>query len=568
MVKRRVRAQDDDSGGYFWRGGKRIELERDPDRFTMIPADGAQLARASSAPGIRMLTPVTNRVFKASAAPAERDAVMAALRSSTFRMVVHHAYRPRGTEGTLFYLTDCVIATFDASLKYRQIDVLLDRYGVRLLKEYRGDPGTYLLQVTSSSGVNPIKVANRLAAEKGVRMAEPNLVNRFRPAFTPEDPYFSRQWHLQSKDAPQLLAGASVSAPEAWEITRGERGVVVAVVDDGFDLNHPDFTGVKKVVFPKDYVDGDANPFPEKEQGDYHGTPCAGVAIAEMNGKGVVGVAAGCAFMPVRFPLAADDDLLIDIFEEVGKHADVISCSWGPPPVYAPLASAVETMFTRLARTGGPRSRGCVVCFAAGNFDAPVNDPVNAGGFLWLDYGSGVVRKTTGPILNGLAAHPRVLAVAASTSLNRHAAYSNWGGEICVCAPSNNFHPLDPSLYVPGRGIWTTDNEAFGEGFTAHSRYTGKFGGTSSATPLVAGIAALVLSANPGLSAGDAKEILQSTADRIIDREPDTVLGGNRGGYNSKGHSEWFGYGKVNAARAVAEASRKKQGQKQKAVGS
>jgi subtilisin family serine protease len=259
----------------------------------------------------------------------------------------------------------------------------------------------------------------------------------------------------------------------------------------------------------------------------------------------------------VRFPLSADDDFLIEIFEDIGQRADVISCSWGPPPVFAPLSTAVANTLTRLATSGGPRGQGCVICFAAANFNAPTNDPVNAGGFTWLDYSTGRLRRTVGPILNGFAAHPNVVAVAASTSLNKHSAYSNWGAEISVCAPSNNFHPLDPQQFVPGRGIWTTDNEAFGEGFTAHSRYTGRFGGTSSATPLVAGVAALVLSANPMLRATDVKEILQTSADKIVDQDPDIVLGTNRGQYDSQGRCDWFGFGKINAAQAVAEAKRR-----------
>ncbi len=558
MPNKQFTVRQKEFGNYVWRGGQRIQLEKETDRFTVLPSSRDELERIRSAPGVRVIKPVTNQVFKVETTMTERDAAMAALRSESFRTIVHHAYRPKNSEGTVFYLTDKIIVRFDAKADAAQIDKLLKKYGLRVLKEYEPQPNTYLLQVTSSSGENPIKVANRLAQERLVFFAEPNMVNRFQPAFFPADGYFKRQWHLHANKRPQLIPEASVSAPAAWDVTRGNRSIVVAVVDDGFDLSHPDFQGAGKVVFPKDYVDGDANPFPEATQGDYHGTPCAGVAIAESNGRGVVGAAHGCAFMPVRFPLSADDDLMIDIFEEVGQRADVISCSWGPPPVFAPLSSSVFNMLKQLATTGGPRGKGCVICFAAANFDAPINDPVNAGGFVWLDYGSNVLRKTTGRILNGLATHPSVIAVAASTSLSKHAAYSNWGKEISVCAPSNNFHPLDPSAFVPGRGIWTTDNEAFGKGFTAHSRYTGQFGGTSSATPLTAGLAALVLSANPKLSASEVKDVLQSTADKIVDTDPDIVLGTNRGQYNSKGRCDWFGFGKVNAAKAVAESVRRK----------
>jgi subtilisin family serine protease len=541
---------------YVWRGGRRIELEKETDRFTVIPSSAGQLERVRSTPGVRGIKGVTNQVFKVETTPNERDAAMAAMRSDPLAAVVHHAYRPKGSEGTIYYLTDKIIVRFDLKATNAQIDKMLAKYALKVLKEYEGEKNTLLVQVTSSSEANPIKVANAMAEEKLVLSAEPNMVNRFMSAYIPPDGYFSRQWHLNAKKKPQLVAEASVAAPKAWDITRGERNIVVAVVDDGFDLSHPDFKGTGKVVFPKDYVDGDANPFPETAAGDYHGTPCAGVAIAESNGRGVVGIAHGCAFMPVRFPLAADDDLLIDIFEETAAKADVISCSWGPPPVYAPLSTAFAKTLTRLAKTGGPRGKGVVICFAAANFDAPINDRQNAGGFTWLDYGTGTLHTTTGPILNGLAAHPAVIAVAASTSLNKHAAYSNWGAEISVCAPSDNFHPRVPSQFVPGRGIWTTDNEAYGDGFTARSRYTGQFGGTSSATPLVAGVAALVLSANPKLTAAAVKDILQTTADKIVDADADIVLGTNCGQYKD-GRCDWFGCGKVNAAKAVAEAKRR-----------
>lgn len=556
MASRPASNAPENIGSYVWRGGEMIELEKQADRFTVLPASPNQLERLRSAPGVRDIKPVTNQVFKVETTATENDAVMATVRSEAFDAVAHHAYRPKGSEGTIYYLTDRIIVRFADGASTAQLDELLEKYGLKLLKDYEGQERTYLVEVTSTSGENPIKVANRLAEEELVDYAEPNMVNRFQPAFVPSDTYFRRQWHLDSSEGPQLVTEASIDAPAAWDVTRGERSIVVAVNDDGFDLEHPDFRGSDKVVFAKDYLDGDARPFPEKETGDYHGTPCAGVAIAESNGRGVVGIAHGCAFAPVRFPLSADDDLLVEIFEEVGRRADVISCSWGPPPVYAPLATVVYNTFRRLATTGGPRGKGCVICFAAGNYNAPISDPVNSGGFRWRHSRSGM-QETLGPILRGVSAHPNVIAVAASTSLNKHAAYSNWGAEISICAPSNNFHPLDPQQFVPGRGIWTTDNEAFGEGFTARSRYTGRFGGTSSATPLAAGVAALVLCANPELTAAEVKEILQATADKIVDEEPDIVSGVNRGRYDDQGRCDWFGSGKVNAARAVAEAQRR-----------
>jgi subtilisin family serine protease len=546
-------AADEKLGNYFWRGGQRIALEKEPEFFTAIVKDESELERVRSLPGVSEVKPVQNRIFKVHVAQNQRDEAMDRYRSEELGGVCHHAYKPQDSLNTRYYLTDQIVVKFKEGTSHKSIESILSKSGLRLLKEYPGSPRTFLLQVTRDAGKNPIKVANSLAELNEVEYAEPNLVNRFQNAYVPTDTYFDRQWHLRSWNSPDLVEEADVSATEAWENTRGDRDVVIAVIDDGFDLSHPDFSGSGKVVHPKDYVDGDSNPFPVKSAGDYHGTPCAGVALAEENGEGVVGLAPGCSFMPVRFDVGgADDDLIWEIFDYVGKRADVISCSWGPPPVFAPLGQLIADKFHELATSGGPRKKGCVIVFAAGNYNAPLNDPSNTG-FVWRHPYYGLL-KTRGPILNGEASHPDVITVSASTSMNRKAAYSNWGREISVCSPSNNFHPLNRQIYVPGRGIWTTDNEQYGDGFTGGSRFTGDFGGTSSAAPLVAGVAALVIAENPVLSASEVKQILQDSADKIQDPNPDPVLGLTKGNYDANGHSEWFGNGKVNAAGAVQRA--------------
>lgn len=537
-------------GTYTWRNGERIELAKEDGVFTLLVRSESELETAESTAGVRAVERVQNSVYKVTVEPDSRDEAMENLRSGG--LVCHHVYKPAGASNTRYYLTDQIVVRFRPGTSDSEAQSTLNEEGLRILKEYPGSGGSYLVRVTKDAGRNPIKVANSLAAKSQIDYAEPNLINRFQGFYTPSDSYFRRQWHLKAWDGPDIVRSADVSATSAWDTTRGGRDVIVAVIDDGFDLGHPDFSGSGKVVHAKDYVDGDSHPFPESESQDYHGTPCAGVAVAEENGKGVVGVAPGCAFMPVRFPLSADDDLLWEIFDYVGSRADVISCSWGPPPVYAPLGRVVSEKLSQLAASGGPRKKGCVIVFAAGNYNAPISGE-NPNGFEWRHPTYGIVH-TNEPILNGNAAHPAVIAVSASTSLNRKAIYSNWGEEISLCAPSNNFHPLDRDAAAEGRGIWTTDNEQFGAGFTGGSRFTGEFGGTSSAAPLVAGIAALVVSANPGLTAAEVKTILTETADKIEDRHNDPILGNSYGTYTN-GHSKWFGYGKVNASKAVERAA-------------
>jgi subtilisin-like proprotein convertase family protein/subtilisin family serine protease len=331
------------------------------------------------------------------------------------------------------------------------------------------------------------------------------------------------------------------------------------VADDGFDLTHPDFPADKIVgrlnVRPDTNgvglsFDEDVRPRP----GNYHGTPCAGVALAEHNGTGTVGVAPGCGFYAVRFPLNLSDAQLARMFERISNQADVVSCSWGFGPANAPMSTTLRDTVTHLAAVGGRRGKGLVFCVAAGNNNCPVRDLGNTATYQYLDQ-FGSVRTYSGPIDRWIAAHPEVITVSASTSLKTRAAYSSWGAEINVCAPSNNFDDLQ-RFRPRGLGIWTTDNEGFGSrsDFTPGSRFTGDFGGTSSATPTVAGVCGLVISRNQSLTAKEVREIIEKTANKNLVIASETAVN-LPGDFGSNGFSPWFGYGKVNAAAAVQMAA-------------
>ncbi len=548
-----------DEGRFLPRGGKKIEIDKTEGAFTVNlrrPEEARRLESDDAVAAVQMLTPRLAKVTVA--APEEtadvRDRLMDRLRQ-TDRLVVHHEYMDRQNPEAVYQITPEILLKFRADVSRQAMAAIIEKAGVVIKKSYPELGSVFLVTVTDAAGANPVKVANRLEAHGEVDYAEPALVNRLTPFDFPSDDQFPFQWHLYSKDAsaPDIDPKADASVYPAWQITKGSREVVVAVLDDGFELSHPDFGGIGKVVDPVDFTGNDTQPLPES--GDYHGTPCAGVAIAEENGQGCVGAAPACAFMPVRFPLGASDPWLIEIFRYVSQRAHIASCSWGMIPGNYPLASAVHDTFTDLARTGGKDGRGLTIVFAAGNYDAPL-DAVTRDTIRWLgwdDRGNRRIFTATGRIVNGFAAHPDTVTVSAITSLNKKALYSNWGREVSVAAPSNNF---DPTTYerLPGRGITTTDNEAHGDDFTPGKRYTHSFGGTSSATPLVSGICALVKSVNPALTAPEIKEILQTTADKVADPSTDPLYGHAKGTYQN-GHSEWFGYGKINGLKAVQEAA-------------
>jgi subtilisin-like proprotein convertase family protein len=242
------------------------------------------------------------------------------------------------------------------------------------------------------------------------------------------------------------------------------------------------------------------------------------------------------------------------------QGASVISCSWGASAVYFPLSLRQKAAISR-AVTTGRNGKGCVVLFAAGNANRPIKGTVYE-----RNWPENLLQGNT-DWLSGFPLHPDVIAVAACTSLNKKAAYSNWGTNVALCAPSNNAPPgltfegrgflnTQPAIAtsLQGRRILTTDQ--VGDAGFDPTDFTNSFGGTSSATPIVAGVAALVLSANPDLTAQQVKLILEETADKIVDYDPDPQLGMREGTYDSNGHSQWFGYGKVNAAKAVQAAQK------------
>ncbi len=549
-----------DFGRFLPRGGRKVEVEKVDDAFTVVRDRQVSPEGIAAMGAVVEVKPLAEGVTQVQvAAPAEgdvstvRDELMEQLRTGR-HMVVHHEYVAAGESTERYQITDQIIVKFKSDVDEKELAGILDACGVVVREQYQGLENSYLVQVTDAAGENPVKVANRLGEYEAVIYAEPSMINRLEQFNFPQDELFVQQWHLYSKEqaAPDIDRYADASVYEAWQITKGSRDVVVAVLDDGFELSHPDFIGPGKIVYPVDFANKDYKPLPGKS--DYHGTPCAGVAIAEENGQGCLGAAPGCAFMPVRFSLNATDRELITIFQHISARANIVSCSWGPIPGDYPLHSAVYETFSKVSREGGKDGKGLLIVFAAGNYDALLNDIVDF--FVrWRSQdasGLPVVREKKGRMENGFATHPEVVTVSACTSMNKKALYSNYGRDVTVAAPSNNFDPITYSA-LPGRGITTTDNEETGSDFTPGKRHTNEFGGTSSATPLVAGIAALVKSLNPQLTAGAIKQLLVETADKIEDFSVDPLYGLAKGTYHNE-HSEWFGFGRVNAYRAVQAA--------------
>lgn len=548
-------------GSILQRGGEELKVEKVPNRFTVrLSMDGRTLEDLSrSAIPMVYTHGAPPELEEIEVAPDQLDEAMELARQSDKVAFASHVYRVDNDPGMVFYLSDQVTIQFDESVGEAKRNSIASAVGLEYVKPVDGVDNAFVYRVTSKASENPIKISNHLKWNPEVLVAEPNIIVRTQPYYRPGDHLYNKQWYLNHNGgSSQLGANSHIGIEQAWDITRGSRSVVIAIADDSVDLNHPDFQGMGKIVAPLDLKGRDLLPMPEAAS-DNHGTACAGVALAEENGRGIVGVAPRCALMAIRTTGYLDDESVEQIFNwAIQRGASVISCSWGASAVYFPLSLRQSAAITKAAKRGR-RGKGCVVLFAAGNANRPINGILNEQG--WPNN----VIKGQVKWLAGFAVHPDVIAVSACNSLNQKSAYSNWGTGISVCAPSNNAPPgmwLPETGYIAtppairtalqGLGVFTTDR--MGAAGYDQSDFTPYFGGTSSATPVVAGVVGLILSVNPDLSAKEVRRILELSADKIVDPDPDPQLGVRMGSYDRNGYSQWFGYGKVNAYKAVRMA--------------
>ena len=349
------------------------------------------------------------------------------------------------------------------------------------------EEGGPLLRWPLPEGASPEEVAARAALDPAVEYAEP--IQRYQSARRPNDPRYREQWALQA-----------ISAEQAWDVTTGSRNTVVAVVDSGINLAHPDLranlwrnpgeignngvdddgNGFVDDLYGWDFVDDTADPSPKGEDSPetWHGSHVAGTIGADGdNRKGITGVAWRVQLMAVRALGPGGgraDQIATAIDYAVQNGARVINASWG--------GASSETIKRAIARA----SRAGVLFVAAAG-----NDGASGAGF---------------PASLKL---PNVIAVGASGPDEALADFSNHGRGVHVAAP--------------GVSILST---------TATGRYE-TLDGTSMAAPHVSGLAALLLSAAPKLRVRELRDLIFKGCD-----QPDALSG--------------VEYGRINAARSLA----------------
>jgi subtilisin family serine protease len=487
---------------FVYQQGQRIALEKVTDVWVLNEA--LHQTSQSTLPILDQMVRISDKHSRTTVFKAPQSLLHSL--PSRLRSRVTPVYRLNGSP---VLISDRLVLRFKKHFSTADQKGILLQASARIIERFAD--GSLLVK----ADVDSLSLANQLQESGLVDYAEPDLGRLVAPRWTPLDPFYPQQWHLHNTGQQGALPGADIKAEAAWELSQGTADIIIAIIDSGVDPTHEDLDPCK-------LLEGyDAATDLEGDVRDYngHGTSCAGVAAARSNnGLGVAGACPNCRVLPIRIGLgygslsdlgqpllapqgtmiAFDSHIARAFFFAVDQKAAVISNSWGPLVTTGPaVLSSLGQAALDYAHQNGRGGLGAVVLFAAGNENAPVE-------------------------LDGWAAYPTVMAIGASNDQDKKSGYSNWGTAISVVAPSNGFSHLDGAQTS---GIWTSDisgvlgyNAPLGLGLDngdGLGNYTARFGGTSSATPLVAGVAGLLLSVKHDLGVEEVREILQDSAEKI-----------------------------------------------------
>ncbi|MFH8369932.1 S8 family serine peptidase [Streptomyces sp. NPDC018031] len=414
--------------------------------------------------------------------------------------------RPNGRIGVA---TDVLTVQLESALSEEEAERELAAAGLGVVNKLGFADNLYEVRAAAEDA---LAASVRLHGNDRFVFAEPSFIEHVPARFKPSDPRYKKQWQWKNTGAAGGTAGADVHIEPAWDRTFGD-GIRLAVIDNGFDPDHEDLAdgvGGGSGFFSDGVVGTTFTQNTAGMPGGNHGTFCAGMAGARRgNGLGGVGAAPDCELMLVAclddqvgtqttlaraVGYAADPSTLVP-GADPADGADILVSSLGPNGAEWDLSSVLDRAL-EAAATRGRQGRGLPVFWAASNGE---NVDIS---------------------LDEVVSHPDVIAVVRSTNRDRE---------------DNAARGPEVELIAPGVDVFSTTS---GGGYGTDT-------GTSYAAPCAAGCAALALSVNPGLTRDQLRAVLHDSADKV---------GGPGVVYDAAGHHDDYGFGRVNADRAVALA--------------
>jgi subtilisin family serine protease/PKD repeat protein len=380
----------------------------------------------------------------------------------------------------------------------------------------------YKINIQDNRMGKALDIANALNRSGIVEYAEVNYL-MIKKAKAGIDPFESAQWAQENIGrywngaawVNEGLYDADMDIKTAWNITKGNPNVKIAILDDGVELTHPDLVANLLPGYDGLFLNSAGGP----SGNDAHGTACAGIVGAVANNSiGLAGNAPACKILPVRIaytPAGQSEwfmtasSVTSGINWAIQNGASILSNSWGGGLNSLSVNNAIDN-----AVNNGRNGLGAIVIFAAGN-----------------DNAASAVYPSN---LN------KVIAVGATTMCDERKSpescdnWNTWG--------SNYGTGLD----VSAPGTWIVSTDLSGSAGFSTNDYTVRFNGTSAAAPAVASVAALILSVNPALSQTEVRRIIETTCDKVggytyLNGIPNQPAGS---------WSQDLGYGRVNALAA------------------
>ncbi|MBI3771108.1 MAG: S8 family serine peptidase [Gammaproteobacteria bacterium] len=353
------------------------------------------------------------------------------------------------------------------------------------------------------------------------------------------DPLFADQWHLYNQGQFfNTIPGEDINVLPVWNAGSGGQGVTVAVVDDGLEIKHPDLSANVSLTSSYDFKTGGHDPSPTNpSQG--HGTAVAGL-IGASAGNNIGGRGAAPRVTLAGYNLLWTNPVSTsDMAKAMTLNANSVSVSsnsWGDnSDGSGEVISTPDTLWRDSIQAGvttGRGGKGTIYVWAAGN-----------GGKNNVDNSN----------YDNQANDRHVIAVCAVGEQGTKTDYSEKGANLLVCAPGGQSIGLTTTDVTGASGYNNTINLANGNNAVdyADQSYTGAFAGTSAATPLVSGIVALMLEANPNLGWRDVPLILAQSARKNHPTDSDWTVTHNKAGQPQYHINHKYGFGVVDAAAAV-----------------